>query len=277
MNYLPARVHLKRHGGIMSRKMTASSLRFSEASYRVPSNVWRVTISPIALILSWICLFQSERDLPSARWRAVSNVFQVHFDLLLWLLSSAASEYLDGDNAYFCEKCNQKQKGVKKLNISKCPQILVTTLPDSKPFLTQPRRWFISSGFDTPQFEEKRCSQMSTSRCQIWISHLICHQSLQVPKEEEAPLASPIYTTLSLLHITVELWMEDTILPTLIPPTVSQLQTLTLKIGHVLMTQRWPQLLPRLLVDPLHIFSFIGWNPLRLQQKSLYSFAHECK
>jgi hypothetical protein len=96
-------------------------------------------------------------------------------ELYLVLLISAASEFLDGDNAYFCEKCNKKQKGVKTLNISRCPQILVWILSGII-FLTF-NRSFILSGFDTPRFEEKRCLLMWTSLCQIWISRHIYHQS----------------------------------------------------------------------------------------------------
>jgi ubiquitin C-terminal hydrolase len=51
------------------------------------------------------------------------------FLLFLSQTLTVAPEFLEGENAYFCEKCNKKQTCVKRFNISKCPRILVILLP----------------------------------------------------------------------------------------------------------------------------------------------------
>ena len=44
------------------------------------------------------------------------------------LSKSVEKEKLDGDNMYFCEKCNKKRKASKKSEITKCPKNIIVIL-----------------------------------------------------------------------------------------------------------------------------------------------------
>lgn len=37
-------------------------------------------------------------------------------------------EVLEGENAYFCEKCNKKIKAVKRVCVKSLPEVLILTL-----------------------------------------------------------------------------------------------------------------------------------------------------
>lgn len=63
--------------------------------------------------------------------RGTSAEYPVKCSLEDCMAKFTADEILEGDNMYTCEKCEKRQRCVRKLAVYKCPEILVSSIVQS--------------------------------------------------------------------------------------------------------------------------------------------------